>query len=170
MALQQVKSGERMIEADGVQSPTDRLNIASIDTPSIALVNYNIQSTNIESTELPQESTDPVITLSRSLQLPTELPQESTDPVIKLRSLNRLCSYFGCFSQSIACIVTRFGECSTTSLDKLWYLYSYIYRFISSNTTTIRTRLLLFVVVVILMTTTNPPTKSSIISPSPHLS
>ena len=27
---------------------------------------------------------------------------------------------FGYFSQSTACIATRFGECSSTSLDKLW--------------------------------------------------
>ena len=35
---------------------------------------------------------------------------------------------FGCFSQSTACIATRFGECSSTLLDKLWYTYSYIYK------------------------------------------
>ena len=32
----------------------------------------------------------------------------------------------GDFSQSVACIATRFEECSSTLLDKLWYLYSYI--------------------------------------------
>ena len=58
-----MKSGERIIEADNVPSPTDQLNIATIDTPSIALVSYNIQPTNIVSTELPPESTDPVIKL-----------------------------------------------------------------------------------------------------------
>ena len=34
----------------------------------------------------------------------------------------------GDFSQSIACIATRFGECSSTLLDKLWHTYSYIYK------------------------------------------
>ena len=32
------------------------------------------------------------------------------------------------FSQSIACIATRFRECGSTLLDKLWYTYSYIYK------------------------------------------
>ena len=41
--------------------------------------------------------------------------------------LDRFCfSWYG-FSQSTACNVTRFGECSSTLLDKLWYTYSYIY-------------------------------------------
>ena len=31
------------------------------------------------------------------------------------------------FSQSITCIITRFRESRSTLLDKLWYLYSYIY-------------------------------------------
>ena len=43
-------------------------------------------------------------------------------------SLNQIYSYFGDFSQFTACNAIRFGECSSTSLDKLWYAYSYIYR------------------------------------------
>ena len=172
MTLQQMKNSERIIEADGVPSPTDQLNIATIDTPSIILANYNIQPTNIASFELPPESMDPVIKLLRSLQSPTELLPESTDPVIKLLlSLDWLCSYFGCYSQSIACIATRFGECSTTSLDRLWYLYSYIYKLFSSTTTTLISTILFLLVVVILMPTTNQPTtSSSIVNPSPHIS
>ena len=42
---------------------------------------------------------------------------------------------FGDFSQSITCITTRFGECSSILLDKLWYNYSYIYK---PTTTTIQ--------------------------------
>ena len=38
---QEMKSGDRIIEADGVQSPTDWLTIASIDIPFIAVTNYN---------------------------------------------------------------------------------------------------------------------------------
>ena len=45
-----------------------------------------------------------------------------------LRSLFQIYFSFGRFSQSVACIATRFGECSSTLLDKLWYLYSYIYK------------------------------------------
>ena len=51
------------------------------------------------------------------------------------------------FSQSFACIATRFGECSSTLLDKLWYLYLYIY-----STTTII--LLLFIVAILMPPTT----------------
>ena len=54
-----------------------------------------------------------------------------------LRSLIRIYFGFNYFSQSIDCTATRFGECSTTLLDKLWYLYSYIYDCVSSSTTTI---------------------------------
>ena len=75
------------------------------------------------------------------------------------------------FSQSNACIATRFEECSLTMLDRLWYLYSYIYNQVSSNTPTIIIPILLFIVVAILMATTDHPTTSShFVSPSPHLS
>ena len=84
-----------------------------------------------------------------------------------LRSLFQ--HYFGCFSQSVACIATRFGECSPTLLDKLWYLYSYIYNTVSSNTTTLIIPILLFLVVVILMPPTTRSATSSIVSPSPYL-
>ena len=46
----------------------------------------------------------------------------------QLPLLNRICSYFGDFSQSTACNATRFEEFSSTLLDKLWYTYSYIYK------------------------------------------
>ena len=36
-----------MIEAGSVQSPTDQLNITLIDTPSIAVANYNNQYNNL---------------------------------------------------------------------------------------------------------------------------
>ena len=88
----------------------------------------------------------------------------------QLPLLNWICSYFGNFSQSTACNATRFGECSSTLLDRLWYTYSYIYHRASSNTTTIITRILLSVGVVVLVTTTDQSTKLSIVSPSPHLS
>ena len=77
---------------------------------------------------------------------------------------------FGCFFQSAACIATRFGECSTTLLDRLWYLYSYIYHQASSNSTTVIIPILLFLVVALLMPSTALPAISSIFSPSPFIS
>ena len=63
------------------------------------------------------------------------------------RSLTQIYFGFDYFSQSTACIATRFGECSSTLLDKLWYLYLYIY-----STTTII--LLLFIVAILMPPTT----------------
>jgi len=56
-------------------------------------------------------------------------------PTGNQRFLDRFYSYFDAFSQSTACIATGFGECSSTLLDKLWYLYSYIYK---PTTTTVQ--------------------------------
>ena len=50
----------------------------------------------------------------------------------------RLAIGVGDFSQPIVCIVTRFGECSSTLLDKLWYTYSYIYKHTSNTVPDIR--------------------------------
>ena len=75
----------------------------------------------------------------------------------------------GGFSQSTAYIATRFRECSLTMLDRLWYLYSYIYNQVSSNTSTIIIPILLFFVVVILMPPTTRSYKSPIVSPSPYI-
>ena len=55
--------------------------------------------------------------------------------------LTQICLYFGNYSQSTACIETRFGECSSTLFHQLWYLYSYIYKL---TTTIISYRIYLF--------------------------
>ena len=82
----------------------------------------------------------------------------------------RLAIGVGDFSQSIACKATRFRECSSTSLDRLWYLYSYIYDRVSSSTTPlIIISFLLFFVVAILMSPTTRSNKSPLVSPSPSL-
>ena len=53
MLFQQMKSNNRMIEAVGVQLPTNQLkedlslNSSLIDTPSIAVANYNIQHNSL---------------------------------------------------------------------------------------------------------------------------
>ena len=80
--------------------------------------------------------------------------------------------FFSWLSQSTVCIATRFGKCTLTFLDKLWYLYTYIYdRF--KSIATFKTLLLSFAVVTTLMPTTKnttTPTITSIVSPSPYLS
>ena len=177
MIFQQMKISDSIkIEADGVQSPTDQssnnscMNITTtnssqkslVNTPSISFGNYNIQRNNISHKQSPLEPfktqlspTDKKITTNASN--PTQ--RSPLRPVLpdsySASSLTRIYFYFGNFSQSIACIATRFGECSLTLLHKLWYFYSYIYHQLSSNTTTIIVTILLFVVVVILMTTTH---------------
>ena len=172
------------IKAVGVQTPTDWLSLEDssplppINTPSIALVNYDIQSTDTsyDGKELLWECYLCLIEspLNWTQLFPTGLIDKdcyccSINP---LQLLNQICSYFdGCFSQSTACITTRFGECSSILLHKLWYIYSYIYRLFSSNTTTIISTTLFLLVVNILMPTTDQPiTSSSIVSSSPFLS
>ena len=93
------------------------------------------------------------------------LLQRLTVESSQLSLLNRICSYLVNFSQSNACTVSRFGECSSTLLEKLWYLYSYIY-----NQATIIVPILLFVIVILMPTTDQPTISSSTVSPSPHLS
>ena len=88
----------------------------------------------------------------------------------QLPSLSWVGSYFEGSSQTTACNATGLGECLfSTALDRLWYIYSYIYHQISSNATTII--FLLFFALAILMSTTNSSTPtSSLVSPSPHIS
>ena len=78
-----------------------------------------------------------------------------------------ICFSFIDFSKSTACNVIRFRECSLTLLDKLWYLYSHIYKRIPLNATTIVFTLLFFIVV-ILMPNTEHTSTSSIFRPSPN--
>ena len=83
-------------------------------------------------------------------------------------SLNRIYYYSEGCSQSMACIVNRFGECCLTLLNKLWYTYSYIYK-VSSNST-FYYNLFVVVVVILMLTTHQPTTSSNFVSPSPHQS
>mmetsp|Transcript_32062 Transcript_32062/g.32470 ORF Transcript_32062/g.32470 Transcript_32062/m.32470 type:complete len:177 (-) Transcript_32062:648-1178(-) len=176
MAFQQMKSSDdsTQIEAIDVHSPIDLFQdvqlpnlhhhqFAStplIDTPSIAVNNYSIHINNISYKQSPIEpyriqlSTTDNESPSSSIHNPYH--RLSVEPYrIQLPSLNWMCSYFGNFSQSTACIATRFGECSCSLLDRLWYLYSYIYRRVSSNTTTIIVPLLLQFFLLLLMPTTD---------------
>ena len=127
------------IEAIAVHSPIDLLRdverpnlhhhqfeptSALIDTPSIAVDNYNIHINNISYKQSPIEpyriqlSTTDNESPSSSIRNPYQcLPVEPYR--IQLPSLNWMCSYFGNFSQSTACIATRFGECSCSLLDRL---------------------------------------------------
>ena len=140
MLSQQMKSTPSFqIEADDVHSSTDRLH--PFATPSIAVVaNYNIQRNSIICHRSPTRpptnnnaSTLPNYGYVESLCLP--LQRSTIDPLLpdyeilgpQLPPATWICSYFGNFSQSAACIAVGFGECSSTFLDKLWYLYSYIY-------------------------------------------
>ena len=127
----------------------NRRHLSPTDASSIAVTNYNIQRTIHEVS--PRQPTSPI-----------SLLQRSTIETV---------SYYEYYSQTTACIATSFGECGIyTTLDKLWYFYSYIYHCLSSKTMTIILTLL-FIVVAILMPTSNLPTKStSIVSPSPHTS
>ena len=103
--------------------------------PSNSVTNHNIQPTNISYDRIHSiwecyECCCINSLLNPGQQSPTDLLQECHDYYcIKLvRLLNQLYSKFGCFSQSTACIPTRFGECSLTLLDMIWYTYSYIYK------------------------------------------
>ena len=126
------------IEADGVQSPTD--------TPSIAVSTYDHRITNISnehSTVIDLLITDTKLfshTLQKrfvrsdnDLNLTQQLLVLTSQFDGNLRSLIQVYFSFDDFSQSTACNATRFGECSSTLLNRLWYLYSYIYK----RTTTI---------------------------------
>lgn len=151
MLIQQLKSSKRKIEAVGVQSLTGWLREDSshksfaIGTPYITLSNYNIQHKNISYTngkDLLQECLKNYCIkplLNPHQQLPTNLLQECQKSchIGLVQSLNQIWSYFEYFSQSTVCIATRFGEGNTTLLNKLWYLYSYIYK----PTTTIQYRI-----------------------------
>ena len=159
-----------MIKAVGVLSLTDQFSkivrllpayrridsqLTIIDTPSIAVANYNVQHTVISNKHLPIDpllpaygrivsqptSTDKKVsilpnTFGRFESLLNLLQRSTVDPFLpaygrldpQLTSLNQIYHYFGNFSQSTACNAIRFGECSLTSLDKLWYTYAYIYK------------------------------------------
>mmetsp|Transcript_33704 Transcript_33704/g.37675 ORF Transcript_33704/g.37675 Transcript_33704/m.37675 type:complete len:191 (-) Transcript_33704:468-1040(-) len=186
MTFQQMKSSDdtTKIKAIAVHSSIDLLRDVErpnlhhhrflptsslIDTPSIAVDNYNIHINNISYKQSPIEpyriqlSTTDNESPSSSIQNPYH--RLSVEPYrIQLLSLNWMCSSFGNFSQPTACIATRFGECSCSLLDRLWYLYSYIYRRVSSNTTTIIVPLLLlfFVAVILMPTTDTPPTSTTV--------
>ena len=149
MLSQQMKSGDRMIEADVVQSATDRLH--PVDTPSITFANYNNQSNNLYDHP---SLVAMVHTISRNHPLRgpmvsiSERDFELIQPSLTRYHVNRqhenpsmsdcydshqprlalMYYYLGNFSQSTACIASRFGECSSTMLHKLWYTYSYIYK------------------------------------------
>ena len=141
-----------MIEADGVQSPTDQL-INSSDTPSITFANYNHQYNNMYE---PFACGDVGTYIRKELHNPPdeesefgyfELIQPSANHYHgnHLKKMNcdsqrpwldLMYYYIRNFSQSMACIATRFGECSLTMLHKLWYNYTYIYHHASPNTAT----------------------------------
>ena len=118
----------------------NRHNSSPINTSPIAVTHYNIQCASILHKQLPttnnKASTLPksdgrIESLWNLLQRLTDeslLPKSDGRIDTQLPLLNFICSYFENFSQSTAYIATRFGECSLTSLDKLWYTYSYIYK------------------------------------------
>ena len=137
-----------------------------IDASSIAVANYNFQHNNISNKHLLIEpSLLATATEGRDVSQPTSIDKEALPqpsgcikPLLNFHQqlsiepsllatevrvvsqpmlLNQIYHYFGHFSWSTACNMIRFRECSLTLLDKLWYLYSYIYKSISSNTTTI---------------------------------
>ena len=157
MLLQQLHSMRSIkIEADDVHLPTGQLNgeyapheCSLIDTPSIAVANYDNQYTSMyrqllitltpvnhivhlkdELEYRDFESIQPLLNYYHN----NHLKEELTPCDIKQPLLYWIYYYFGDFSQSTACNAIRFGECSLTSLDKLWYTYSYIYK---PTTTTI---------------------------------
>ena len=148
----------------------NRQDNSETDTSSIALTNYNIDCTSEFSTPTIEDSTlinDTLLKLD-SLSFPfrystptiadSTLPLKKNGGLVSLsfrfpfqRSSVETVSCFEYYSQTMACIATSFRECGlfTTALDKLWYVYSYIYIQFSSNATTIM--LLLFFVLAILM-------------------
>ena len=63
------------------------------------------------------------------LQDSYDITNKNPNLIQQLQLLNRIYFYSEDFSQTIACIVTGFGESSTcTFLNRLWYPYSYICR------------------------------------------
>ena len=89
----------------------------------------------------PGVHTVPPVNVFESLNTPISLlpgAQPVPSATSDLDFNERLAIGVGDFSQSIACIATRFGECSSTSLDKLWYTYSYIYKPTSTTVPDIR--------------------------------
>ena len=159
MLIQQMKSTPSFkIEAGDVHLPTDQSD-SPTGTPSIAVANYNNQYNNMY--DHPLLVATPVHTFAKNyiLGLPFETGLEDCDfELIELMhyyiiglpfetgledcdfELIELMHYYvGKFSQSMACIATRFRECrcSSTMLHKLWYNYTYIYHQASSNTATI---------------------------------
>ena len=120
--------------------------------PSNSVANYDHHTTSISNEQSTVNSLFITDTESVSREIPPSsghddidlnLPQKSlrlSSPEISppsghddnnLQSLIQVYFSFGDFSQSTACVATGFGDCSSTLLDKLWYLYLYIYRLIS---------------------------------------
>jgi len=161
------------------------------DTSSIALTNNNINSTSGFSTPSIAESTlrlHGCLTFD-SLSFPLRYSSPTLDDsTLHLHGCSTVDSFsfrfpfqrssvekvscYEYYSHALACTATSIRECGlfTTSLDTLWYVYSYIYIQLSSNATTIL--LLLFFVLALLMPTTDlsPTPTSSIVSPSLHFS
>ena len=119
--------------------------------PSNSVGNYNDQPKNISNERSTVDSsliTDPHSLLANAPTGHVDTGVSLLEGLLRLSLLNAPAGHsnhslqsffpkyfcFGCFSQSVAYIATRFGECSSTLLDKLWYLYSYIYHRVSSNT------------------------------------
>ena len=65
-----------------------------------------------------------IISIKQVLHL---LPTETFFSGNNQRLLDQTCFSLDSFSQSTVRIATRFGECSSTLLHKLWHLHSYIY-------------------------------------------
>ena len=149
MPSQQMKGcGSIQIETVSVKLPTDHVS-SSIDTSSIAITHYNNQHTSILHKQSPIAVSTLLKLVGRfDTQLSTTnnkaslllesvgridsfwilLQRSSVEPLLpksigrtgfQLSLLNRICSYFGSFSQSTACNATRFGDCSYTLLDRL---------------------------------------------------
>ena len=129
----------------------------SVDNPSTTVANYNRQQQH--SPILYQKSFDSSILVDEnSDQRHPFLYQKSLDSSILIaKSLNRFRTFCsGKISQSTR---SRFGESSSTSLDKLWYTYSYIYRII-----------ILILLAILFMPTTDSTTfPIGIVSPSPQI-
>ena len=138
-----------MIEVDIVQSATDRLH--QINTQSIIFANYSNQYDNNlydrfacgDARSYIHKGKPSATAISCCRMCDFELTQPLLIHYHDIRYRNQSLSdgydqyqhrldlmyfYVGYFSQSNACIATRFRECSSTLLHKLWYTYSYIYK------------------------------------------
>jgi len=183
MLRQQMRSCDRKIETVVVQStigPLRKECTSSTDASSIALTNNNIDSTSGFSTPSIDESTlrlHGCLTFD-SLSVPLRYSSPTDDSTLRLhgcstidssfrfpfqRSSVETVSSYEYYSHALACIATSSRECGlfTTSLDTLWYVYSYIYSQLSSNATTIMF-LLFFVAVILMPTTDTPPTSTTV--------